>query len=143
MADDQVSVDAQLAHTAARTSAALEGIGYRLLNVEIDLEQRHARVEVRRHDGYSLTLDVRNGSGTITRERARFETIAVGRRGDRFLADRMRMEFCGRSYVTGGARAALWAFANVIGDNAPAGRLAARNAVRLLLGSPLVGPEAT
>jgi hypothetical protein len=129
-----IASDRSCARVAARAESAIESIGYRLLAVEIDTELGRARVEVRRQDGYTLTLDVRNGVGTITRERARVESIAVGRRGDRFLADRIRMEFLGRSRVIGGARAALRAFANVIAENSSsAGQLAARNAIRLLL----------
>lgn len=105
-----------LARIEANVVAALERIGYRLLAAEIDVDAGRARVEVRRHDGYTLTLDVRNGAGTITREMQRCETVAVGRRGDRFRADRLSMEFLGRARVAG-ARAALRAFADMIGDN--------------------------
>lgn len=116
-----------------RVESAIESVGYRILAVEIDTDLGRARVEVRRHDGYTLTLDVRNGAGTITRERLRAESVAVGRRGDRFRADRIHMEFLGRTHVAGGARSALRAFADVIGENCSAGRLAARDAIRLLL----------
>lgn len=128
-----ITTDRRCTNVAARVGSAIERIGYRLLAVEIDTESGQCRVEVRRHDGYTLTLDVRNGAGTITRERVRFEPIAVGRRGDRFLTDRMHMEFLGRERVIGGARSALRAFANVIGENSSAGQLAARDAIRLLL----------
>lgn len=112
-------------HTPARinthAAAALHRAGYRLLAVEIDVDAGRARVEVRRHDGYTLTLDVRHGAGTITREMMRRETVAVGRRGDRFLAARLSMHFLGRTRVIGGVRAALRAFADTIGDNATNG----------------------
>lgn len=135
-----MSNDNTLTYTPAYTrvttqvASAIESIGFRLLAIEIDTELGRARVEVRRQDGYTLTLDVRNGGGTITREWVRTDTVAVGRRGDRFLADRIRMEFLGRLRVTGGVRAALRTFADMIGDNSSGGRLAARNAIRLLLG---------
>ena len=91
-------------------------------------------MEVRRHDGYTLTLDVRHGAGSITREMLRRETAAVGRRGDRFLAERLSMQFLGRTRVIGGAQAALRAFADTIGDNtATASRLSAHDAIRMLL----------
>jgi hypothetical protein len=123
-----------LACIEARAATALNRMGYRLLAVEIDLDAGRARVEVRRHDGYTLTLDVRNGAGSITREMLLRETVAVGRRGDRFLADRLSMKFLGRTRVIGGARAALRTFADTIGDNATtASRLSARDAFRLLL----------
>ena len=118
-------------------AAALERTGYRLLAVEIDVDAGWARVEVRRHDGYTLTLDIRHGTGTITREMLRRETVAVGRRGDRLLADRLSMKFLGRTRVIGGARAALRAFADTISDNATASRLNARDAI----GIPRSGAE--
>ena len=109
-------------------------MGYRLLAVEVEVDAGLARMEVRRHDGYTLTLDVRHGAGTITRERLRRETVAVGRRGDRFLADRLTMQFLGRTRVIGGARAALRAFADTISDNATtASRLKARDAIGMLV----------
>ena len=123
-----------LARIEATTAAALDRMGYRLLAVEIDVDAGRARVEVRRHDGYTLTLDVRHGAGTITREMLHRETVAVGRRGDRFLADRLSMRFLGRTRVMGGARAALRAFATTIDDNTTtARRLNARHALGMLL----------
>jgi hypothetical protein len=108
-------------------------MGYRLLAVEIAVDAGLARMEVRRHDGYTLTLDVRHGTGTIIREVQRCETAAVGRRGDRFLADRLSMRFLGRTRVIG-AQEALHAFAETISDNAAtANRLNARNAIGMLL----------
>lgn len=101
----------------ARTAVALDRVGYQLLAVEIDVDADRARVEVRRHDGYTLTLDVRRGVATITREMQRRETVTVGRRGDRFLANRLSMQFLGRTRVTGDVRAALQAFAETIADN--------------------------
>ena len=108
----------ELSRVEAHTAAVLARVGYRLLAVEIDLDAGRARVEVRRHDGYSLMLDVRNGASSITREMLRRETVAVGRRGDRFIAERLSMQFLGRTRVSGGARTALHAFAEAIGDNA-------------------------
>ena len=123
-----------LARIEATAAAALDRMGYRLLAVEIDVDAARARVEVRRHDGYTLTLDVRHGAGTITREMLRRETVAVGRRGDRFLAERLSMRFLGRTRVSGGARAALRAFADTIDDNThTARRLNARDAIGMIL----------
>jgi hypothetical protein len=128
---------ATLVRIEARAAAALAGMGYRLLAVEIDVDAKRARVEVRRHDGYTLTLDVRRGAGTITREMLRHETVTVGRRGDRFLADRLSMKFLGRTRVSGEAWAALHAFADAIGDNATANTLNARDAIGRLLAPTL------
>lgn len=127
------SLSRQIGRAMRAAESAIERIGYRLLAADLDLESGRARVEVRRHDGYTLTLDVRNGAGTITREMARVDVVAVGRHGDRFRADRMRVEFLGRSHIAGGARTALRAFADMIGDNSKADRLSARNAIRALL----------
>lgn len=107
-----------------------------MLAVEIDIEAGRARVEVRRrHDGYTLTLDVRNGVGSITREMMQFDVVAVGRRGDRFMAERCSMRFLGRTRLVGGARSALRSFAGMIGDNAAVveARLDARRAIAMLI----------
>ena len=106
-------------------AAVLDRLGYRLLAVELDIDAGQARVEVRRHDGYTLTLDIRHGTGTITREMLRRETVAVGRRGDRFRADRLSMQFLGRTRVNGDALVALQAFAHTIDDNSAARKLRA------------------
>lgn len=124
--------DIALARTSDLLDAALSRVGFRLLAVEIDLTAGRARVEVKRHDGYMLTLDVRNGAGSITRERQRETVVAVGRRGDRFLANRLLMEFLGRTRVVG-ARAALRCFADFIADNSTMTQIEARDAIRLLL----------
>ena len=114
-------------------AAALDRMGYRLLAVEIDVDAGRARIEVRRHDGYTLTLDVRHSAGTITREILRREIVTVGRSGDRFRADRLSMQFLGRTRVTDGVRAALRAFADTISDNATtASSLDARDAIGML-----------
>ena len=70
----------------------------------------------------------------------RREAVAVGRRGDRFLADRLSMQFLGRTRVAGigGARAALRAFADTISANTTsATRLDAHAAIGML-GTSLV-----
>ena len=127
---------ATLPRSARLAAAALELLGYRLLAVEIDVDAGRARVEVKRHDGYMLTLDVRGGAGTITREWVRERVETVGRRGDRFRARTLHTEFLGRTRVCDGPRSALRSFANAIGDNsAIASRIDARAAVALLLPS--------
>jgi hypothetical protein len=123
-----------LTRTARLAEAALEQLGFQLLAVEIDVDAKRARVEVKRHDGYSLTLDVRDGSGSITREWVRERAEMVGRRGDRFRARTLRTEFLGRTRVHDGARSALRVFANLIGDNAAnQSRIDARAAIAFLL----------
>ena len=115
----------------------LDRMGYRLLAVEIDAAVGLARIEVRRHDGYTLTLDIRPSTNTITREMLRRETVAVGRRGDRFLADRISMQFLGRTRVNG-ARAALRAFADTINANATSATTLDAHAAIGMLGGSLV-----
>jgi hypothetical protein len=138
---------AALDRIEANATAAIERMGYRLLAVEIDVDAGQARMEVRRHDGYTLTLDVRHGAGTITREMLRRETVAVGRRGDRFRADRLSMQLLGRTRVSGGAPAALRAFVDTICDNAAmTGRLNGHDAdlselLELVAGPPAVTPR--
>ena len=118
-------------------AVTLDRMGYRLLAVEIDAAVGRARIEVRRHDGYTLTLDIRPNASSITREMLRRETVAVGRRGDRFLADRLSMQFLGRTRVDG-AQAALRAFADTISANTTsATRLDAHAAIGML-GTSLV-----
>lgn len=102
--------------TMRRLNAALGHMGYRLLDVEINADA--GRVEVRRHDGYTLTLDVRHSVSTITREMLQHDVVAVGRRGERFLAERLSMRFLGRTRVVGETRTALHAFAETISENA-------------------------
>lgn len=123
-----------LARLEANIAAALDRMGYRLLAVEIDVDAAQARMEVRRHDGYTLTLDVRRGVGTITREMLRRETVAVGRRGDRSCVDRLSMQFLGRTRVRDGAQAALHSFADMISANAPTtSRIVAHAAIGMIL----------
>lgn len=132
-------IDVALARIEADAAVALERVGYRLLAVEVDVGAGRARVEVRRHDGYALTLDVRHGAGTITREMMRHETGAVGRRGDRFIVERLSMRFLGRTRVIG-ARQAMRAFAETIGDNAAAvSNLDSSDATGALLALPVGG----
>jgi hypothetical protein len=136
---DEIVVEALAGTTfiGANAATVLDRLGYRLLDVEIDVDAGRARVEVRRHDGYTLTLDLRHGAGTITREMLRRETVVVGRRSDRFRADRLSMQFLGRIRVSGDARAALQAFANTIDDNpATAHRLNAHDANGVLALAP-------
>lgn len=66
-----------------RADVALERLGFQLLAVDLDLDAGTVRVEAKRFDGYLLTLDWRNGAGSITREWVRGEVIAVSVPGAR------------------------------------------------------------
>ena len=99
-----------------RAVRALERVGFKLLDLRIDEEQRRAYISVRRSDGYTLTLDIRRFSASITREWMRESMEMVGRRGDRFAARRLSVEFVGRTRFTS-PRDALHGLAVAIADN--------------------------
>lgn len=114
----------------------LELVGWRLAAVEIDTVANTARVELVSSAGRVVTLDVRNGKGTVTREQREVRTTTVGRRGDRTVVERVGHTFLGRSPVEG-VRSGLRTVARYIADNAPGGRLN-RETARALL-APLLG----
>ena len=115
--------------------AALDSLGWSLLAADIDLTTGALRVELRRHDGLTATLDRDSlGRASLTRERhVRYEAT-VGRRSDRCRVERIRREFIGRDRIHGGPRDALRTLANYVGDNAIApDRRLGRSAIALLL----------
>lgn len=114
---------------------ALERLGWSLLSAELSLVADTARIELRRNDGLTVTLDVRNGRGSLTREMVERETVCVGRRGDRCRVERIKTRFLGRSHCGAGPRSALRMLADYVGDNSTGNRLEAREAFRLLLGA--------
>ena len=119
---------------------ALERLGWSLLAAEVDVDAQVARVELRRGD-LLVTLDARNGAATITRERVRTTTERTGRRGDAYRAERMHVEFLGRSRHEG-VRSAMRSLANYVEDNASTPKAlpgAARAAFRAMLGGCDVG----
>ena len=120
---------------ASRAVVALERLGWSLLAADIDLSSGALRVELRRTDGLTVTLDRDAlGRASLTRERAVYYTELVGRRGDRFRAKCTKYVFAGRDRIHGGPRDALRALANYVGDNAVAtNRHLGRAAVALLL----------
>lgn len=99
-----------------RLEIGLQRLGWRIVSAELDLARETARIELRRDD-LVVTFDARNGRASVTRERLRVVTVAVGRRGDRFLAEQIRMEFVGRTKLLG-ARSGLRWLAHYIADNA-------------------------
>lgn len=113
--------------------AGLATIGWDLRSAEIDVGAGTARIELRRA-ALMVTFDARNGSASTTRENAEVETEAIGRRGDRFLAERIHMRFLGRDRHTG-LRSGLRSLANYVADNAVGGgdRIETRNIFRVLL----------
>lgn len=116
-------------------ACALERMGWQMLAVDVDMVAETARIEVKRRDGLLVTLDARIGSASITREMMRTETTIVGRRGDRFLAERLRYEFLGRQRYTG-VRSATRGLCYYLAENATTTALSAydvRNLFRYLL----------
>lgn len=113
----------------------LELAGWTLAAVEIDTIANTGRVELVSFDGRVVTLDVRGGKGTVTREQRVSRTETVGRRGDRMPVERAGHAFLGRTPVIG-VRQGLRVVADYIAANAPAGVLP-RASVRGLL-APLL-----
>lgn len=103
---------------APRLAARLARIGWEIASVEVDLCAETARVELRAGDRL-VTFDARNGRATITREAIRHETAVTGRRGDRYMAERIKVEFIGRSRYQN-ARDGLRALSFYVADNSPA-----------------------
>jgi len=122
-----------LTTTAQRTLVhTLERLGWSLTSAEVDLVTNTARIELRRVDGLLVTLDARNGTVSITRERVRVEVKRMGR--DRYRAEVLRTDFLGRTRHEG-IRSGLRALANYVEDNATtaAPRFTARPAFAALL----------
>lgn len=109
---------------------ALERLGWCLTNAEINNHLGTARVELRRGD-LLVTLDARNHRATITRERVHTTTEVLGRRGDRYRADRLHTEFLGRTRYDS-TQQALQALALYVEDNAAAHSLPTEHVLPIL-----------
>lgn len=115
-----------------KAERALERAGWMLKNADIDLVNNRARIEVARGSRY-VTLDVRNGQASVTREEMDQREIAVGRRGDRARVTRIEPRLLGRErFPVGGVRNALRFFADYIDQNG-SGELVGGEAFRALL----------
>lgn len=122
----------------AETSLGLAG--WSLKTAEIDLVNKTARIEVAMGSRY-VTFDVRNGNASVTREEMDRQTIAVGRRGDRFRTERIRPRLIGRDKFTAlGVRSAMRFFADYLDANGT-GLLVGRQALALLLNSATANDE--
>ncbi len=113
-----------------RARLALACSGWELKSVEIDMVGRAARIEVSR-GGRHVTLDVRQGKASVSRESWDLEQAPVGRRGDRFVAVRLAPRFLGRERFDS-AQAALRYFADYIDGNGN-DQLVGHEAFQLLL----------
>lgn len=105
--------------------------GWELRSAEIDMVGRTARIEVSR-GGRRVTLDVRHGRASVSRETWGVEQSAVGRRGDRSVVERIVPHFLGRARFES-APLAIRYFADYIDSNGN-GQLIGSHALRLLLG---------
>lgn len=115
----------------------LERIGWRLVHLDLDLSQETGCMAIRR-ESLEVTLAADNlGRGSITRELVERVTHVIGRRGDRFRAERFRTTFLGRTRVAG-LRSGLRVLCNYIADNSEADRIKIRRDVSnaLLLSAP-------
>lgn len=110
--------DLLLSAQAKQLEAGLARLGWSISSIEVDAIAETAHIELRR-GGRLVTFDVRNGSATTTRETVEAESVAVGRRGDRFRADRLRMRLLGRDRHDG-LRSGLRALCAYIEHNSQA-----------------------
>lgn len=111
---------------ASALSAALGQLGWECVQADVDLRAMKARLCLQHHSGRIVTLDA-DGSGraSVTREQQEWRTEHTGRRGDRFLADRLGVAFLGRSRYPG-IRSAMRGLADYLADNAGVDRQLAR-----------------
>lgn len=129
-----MSVALTLADLHVRTlSHSLHGWGWECLQADLDLVAGKARIVLRSYTGRVVTLDADGlGRVSITREQAESTTVLVGRRGDRFRAERETHVFLGRARYDG-IPSALRGLADYVADNAGIGRQIARAPFATLL----------
>ncbi len=108
---------ADLSLDGPRLDVMLAQLGWELESLDIDLPGHALRIIVRRDDGLLLTFDARNGRASMTRERTERDAQLVGRRGDRFRAETIKMAFLGRTRHDS-IKAGLASFASYLMDNA-------------------------
>ena len=134
---DWAAVATSAKYRALQTGLAL--IGWELLAVEADVPAGKLRMELRDAGSLRLTFDARPGCSFLTRERAEVEQVKVGRKGDVFIADRIRMRFLGRQRAEG-LRSGLRMLAVYIADNSAIPLPSAKSALLPIFG--LVGEAA-
>ena len=131
MSGDVTALASSTALALGRVRLALACSGWELKSAEIDMVGCTARIEVSR-GGRHVTLDVRQGKATVSREVWDIEQATVGRRGDRSVVERIVPNFLGRARFES-AQLALRYFADYIEGNGN-GQLVGRDAFQLLLG---------
>lgn len=82
--------------STAEVEAQLQRAGWELRDLHVNTHVGRLRVELRRHDGLLLTLDVNPLRGTLTRQRCEHVQERTGRRGDRSVISVLRLRFLGR-----------------------------------------------
>jgi len=129
------SVDAIADRRVEVLTAALQRLGWQCQQADLDLSARTARIRLKHHTGRVVTLDADGlGRVSLTREQHSSCTVLVGRRGDRWRAEREVVEFLGRTRHTG-IRSAMRSLADYLADNSGVDRALARAPLAGLLSS--------
>lgn len=114
-----------------RFARQVESIGWEPRAIEIS-DTGRIKIELKRDSlRVYLTRDELNRV-SISRERWVEENEPVGRRGDRFIAKKLRAEFLGRQSCAG-IRAGMRTLAHYIADNSGLQRIEVKNIFRPLL----------
>jgi hypothetical protein len=130
----QTAASDKLSTSIRALTCGLESAGWKIRCFEMDMSAERAKIELARTDGRIVTFLARNGSALIERFAESREMVSVGRKGDRFITDRLRVDFLGRQSFTS-ARPGLRALCSYIADNST--RTLAAGEVRALL-APLM-----
>jgi hypothetical protein len=113
-------------------SRALALLGWQCMQADVDVVARAMRIELKRGDGRLLTLDIRPGHASITREHVVHTQARIGPHWNRTVVDRLSTRFLGRERFSDPRDAAL-SLAAYVSDNASTGtRLDAGAVVALL-----------
>jgi len=129
------SVDAIADRRVEALTAALQRLGWKCQQADLDLAARTARIAFKHHTGRVVTLDADGlGRVSLTREQHSSCPVLVGRRGDRQRAERHVVEFIGRTRHSG-IRSAMRSLADYLADNSGCDRALARAPLAGLLSS--------
>ncbi len=112
-------------------AAMLEAIGWTLSYFDIDVPSERARAGLRK-GALEVTFDAQRGRSSITREMVEGYAETIGRRGDRFVAHRLRTRFIGRTRCED-MRSGLRFLSDYIADNSQSPRIDIHNAIAGLL----------
>lgn len=73
----------------------LQQLGWDIDALDVDMPGGAVRICLR-NGPVRVTFDARGGRASTTRERYRTEPVPMGRRGDRYISDRLIVDFMGR-----------------------------------------------